>query len=116
MRRWNPTIIICILLQCSCGSAFPSQQAPGRIHYVDRATILFESQDASDSGRRRKFPSAAGFATIAGIATTLPLVSDAVDMGVNGKGKQRVGGLANKIRGITKNMDELQRDLMQERW
>jgi len=34
----------------------------------------------------------------------------------SGNGNQKIGGLANKIRGILRNMDELQRDLMQERW
>lgn len=33
-----------------------------------------------------------------------------------GKKRSRVGGLASKIRGVGNVMDELQRDLMQERW
>mmetsp|Transcript_6750 Transcript_6750/g.14876 ORF Transcript_6750/g.14876 Transcript_6750/m.14876 type:complete len:344 (+) Transcript_6750:43-1074(+) len=46
------------------------------------------------------------------------LLSAGEDRGVKGMPvpSKKLGGLSNKIRGVSKVMDELQRDLMQERW
>lgn len=60
---------------------------------------------------------------VAGSAFGIPREASAVDFQVpditkiaSGPIKQRVGGLANKIRNSCSIMDELQRDLMQENW
>ncbi|KAL7526246.1 hypothetical protein ACHAWF_001694 [Thalassiosira exigua] len=63
---------------------------------------------------------AVGYARMANALDPLPsfLVSSEGDRGVKGMPSptKKVGGLSSKIRSVSRIMDELQRDLMQERW
>lgn len=101
-------------------SSPPSQKRDSIIASQRSQLFLFQSLEDADKdipssrsylSRRNVLGRAAG-ATIGAIGFALE--SGAADGTTNGRKRgPRVGGLADKIRGILKNMDELQRDLMQ---
>ncbi|CAB9521417.1 expressed unknown protein [Seminavis robusta] len=93
-------------------------------HHRMDSSLEYESPRDSDAtglpSSRRSLLNGLAQVAMASVALSQPKAAMAVDFQVPGMSKgpnnKRVGGLANKIKNSCSIMDELQRDLMQERW
>lgn len=108
MWRWKSTLVLCILAQHQ-GVLALSNQCPKSTTNIVRTSENFDSievQGQSQCDQRRRFLSAAGMATITGFAKTPWFANAATVPGGsnNGRNKQRLGGLASKIRGVCNSM------------
>ena len=104
MRQWNTWVALFILSQIPQGLAF-SQNKPRE------AKASASPQANNEDSTRRRLLSAVGTAVLgSGLVTSSPSNANAVDLGgvkpvpKNIVSNKRLGGLANKIRGVCNNM------------
>lgn len=115
MRRWDsPCFLLFLFAQHRTGAlVFPTQRTNGVTEApsckVKPPTAKFTA--SCDHQERRSFFSTAtsGLAALAGLATNIPSSVAAMDLGgatpgSNISNNKRLGGLANKIRGVCNNM------------
>eukprot|EP00581_Thalassiosira_minuscula_P012125 CAMPEP_0183712686 /NCGR_PEP_ID=MMETSP0737-20130205/7754_1 /TAXON_ID=385413 /ORGANISM="Thalassiosira miniscula, Strain CCMP1093" /LENGTH=326 /DNA_ID=CAMNT_0025941347 /DNA_START=46 /DNA_END=1026 /DNA_ORIENTATION=- len=128
-------VLVCLCLHRHQSSAFQQPRSPLSLFSPTACCTLRDvslsavqcnddddrHDDSNNLSRRKAIGRAVygvGFSLAASIATAERGNAADAERGVKGMPvpSKKLGGLSNKIRSVSKIMDELQRDLMQERW